>query len=390
MSAKGVEAVYATSLRSVQALIEEVLGEIRGCRGYAEDLGLALRSTRVDDTPFTLLPILCCQAVGGDRLSHLPERTTGCDNLPSDGRQATVVISAWRLLFLAARILDDLEDGDADNALWTAIGPARTINVANGLIFAAQLALAYLRRWGMADWLFLAIHEDFNHTALRICAGQHNDLAQEETSLDSYWETVAAKAGEPFALACRAGALVGGGSPQQVALLSEFGHNLGLLMQIGDDFHGVWDPSGRSDLAAGRKTLPVLYAFAVAPVGLREHLRELPVRATSNAEDEAEARQVITDLGTPQYLLVEAQLRYQRARTALQAVGPPTPAHRRLLALLDQILPMTHGQSEGQRPPVRKAWSAAAHTSNPGARPAARYSSASWFAGPWPAPSGRP
>jgi geranylgeranyl pyrophosphate synthase len=118
-----------------------------------------------------------------------------------------------------------------------------------------------------------------------------------------------------------------------------------VLTQIGDDFHGVWGPSRRlspsqgSDLAAGRKTLPVLYALAVAPTGLREHLWELLDRATDNAGAEAQARQVITDLGALYYLLVEAELRRQRGSAALQPIGPPSPALRGLLVLLDRASP---------------------------------------------------
>ncbi len=322
-------------LDEVDVIIEEVFGHVQYSREYAEDLRLALHSAPEDgagDAPLTLLPILSCEAVGGD------------------AHRATPLAAAWCLLFLAARILDDLEDKDADNALWTAIGPARAINVATGLILAAPLALAYLHRWDVEDSIFFTLHEHFHRTALRICAGQHSDLTQQAVCLEEYWRMAGAKAGEPFALACRAGALVGGGNGQQVALLGEFGHNLGLLTQIGDDFHGVWGLSGRSDLAAGRRTLPILYALTVAPIASRELLRDLLARATENAEAGAQACQIITEMGALHYLLTEAELRRQRARGALEAARLSSCALHRLRLLLDQAAPWGEAQTDESTP----------------------------------------
>jgi geranylgeranyl diphosphate synthase type I len=267
-----------------------------------------------EDTPSLLLPILCCEAVGGDE------------------HQATAVAAAWFLLYLAAKVLDDIEDGDALQAPWSAIGAPQAINAATGLIFAAQLALTHLCRLGVGEKLTLIIYEDFNRTSFKICQGQHADLIEVTPSLERYWQIVAAKSGEPFALACRAGALLG---TDEVAPYSEFGYNLGVLIQICDDFEGVWNPKGRSDLAAGKRTLPVIYALTAAPPHVRERLERLLVKAISEPEAEEEATRIIAELGASHYLLIEAQIRRQRAEAALRSAGMPSLAHRQLMALLN-------------------------------------------------------
>lgn len=313
-------------LKAVYALIEEVLDEAQGSPGFTQDVRLALRSSRAGATgpSFVLLPCLCCQAVGGEQ------------------RHAIVVAAAWQLLVLAARILDDLEDQDVEGDLGTVLGPARAINVATGLMAAAPLALTHLQ----ADAaVVLDLLQDFQCATLRICAGQHQDLAPGEIGLEAYEEIVAAKTGETFALACRAGARVGGGDAQQIALLSEFGHHLGMLNQIGDDVSGLWSKADHSDLVAGRKTWPVLYALSVASASERERLQGLLERARGDAEAEARARQKITDLGALHYLLLQAEVRHQRAKVALKSVGAPWPIRQQLSALLEQ----SHGWKDQDR-----------------------------------------
>ena len=266
-------------------------------------------------TPSLLLPVLCCQAAGGDE------------------HQATALAAAWFLLYLAAKVLDDVEDEDALQGPWYAIGVPQAINAATGLIFASQLALAHLPRMGASRELTLFLIEDFNRTILRMCAGQHADLAEVSiSSLERYFRIAGAKSGEFFALACRAGALLG---TDEVAPYSEFGYNLGVLIQICDDFEGVWNPKGRSDLAAGKRTLPVIYALTVAPPGVRDRLEWLLAKAISERKAEEEARGLITELGAPHYLLIEAQIRRQRAEAALCSTGRPSPAYRQLMALLN-------------------------------------------------------
>jgi len=102
-----------------------------------------------------------------------------------------------------------------------------------------------------------------------------------------------------------------------------------------DDFEGIWNPQGQSDLAAGKRTLPVIYALTVAPPSVRERLERLLVKATVEQEAEEQARQVITALGAPHYLLIEAQIRRQRAEVALRSTGSPSPAYCQLMALLN-------------------------------------------------------
>jgi geranylgeranyl diphosphate synthase type I len=78
---------------------------------------------------------------------------------------------------------------------------------------------------------------------------------------------VEAKTGALFGCACALGALAGGATTAQVSALDRFGRHLGVAFQLADDLLGIWgDPAitGKpvsSDLAGGKKTLPIVAAL---------------------------------------------------------------------------------------------------------------------------------
>jgi competence protein ComQ len=305
-------------LEEVNTLLENVFSRTVRLGGYVKDVSLVLRSNQAGaSNPFLGLPCLCCETVGGRP------------------RQAIPVMAAWYALMFAARIFDDLEDGETDGYLWKKLGVSRTINVATGLILAAPLALLQLQDQGIETNLLLELIQATQSAALRIGAGQREDLAQVE-DVERGWKVVEAKGGEPFALACRTGAMVGGGTAAQATQLGEFGLYLGVLTQIADDVSGIWHALDRSDLVAGRKTLPVAYGLALTPPAQRECLRSLFRRAQREAAAAIEVRKRLADLGVLHVMVIETGLWRQRARNAMEDLGAASPAKEQLLELVEQ------------------------------------------------------
>ncbi len=312
---------------AVYSLIESLLPSDEDGFGYTGALLsiIHVAHARAEKNPsLTNLPVLCCQASGGS------------------AQQAIPVTAAWQLLHLAAQVLDDIEDGEPEYAFWATLSAPQVLNVATGLIFAAQRALSGLPRLGVSASLVLDILDDFGRTILRMCAGQHADLAVQKTvdlSLEQYRAIVAAKSGDFFALACRAGVMLGTEDAHRVARYSAFGYNVGVLIQISDDLIGLQESDRRSDLVAGQQTLPIVYALSVAPPRQRETLRQLLLQAPDDAGAEAEVRRTIIALGAPVYLLAEAQVHRRRAEDALRTAGGSDPAHDQLLTLVDRVMP---------------------------------------------------
>ncbi len=291
----GVEAPYQEALRSAF-----VLGGSPAAR---------------NNLPLGLLVALCCEAAGGEP------------------QHAEWVTAAWRLLGEAAHLLDALEDGDGGIEPHP-FNPAQSLNMATGLMTSASLALSLIQDPETA----LSISQDFYRTGLRMCAGQHADLTENEPTLDRCWRIVEAKSGAFFALACRAGARLAGNDSLQIESFSEFGRHLGILVQIGDDINGLWPSAGeRSDLAAGKRSLPVAYAMQVFPASRRETLRGLLETAQGEQGAEAEARRLIIESGAVLYLYAEAERHRQEGRLALERGATPSPAQAALLMLLNRL-----------------------------------------------------
>jgi geranylgeranyl diphosphate synthase type I len=313
-------------------MIRDVLGESTLGDAYYRRLSQAVAHSgkgRADGlVDIAMLPSLTCQAGGGKFEAAMP------------------VTDAWQMVRLAAKLLDDVEDGEAKDA------PAETINLATGLLFAAPLVLRGLLEQGFSGERILCLEEALLRAELYACAGQHSDLASGQSDIasmdpDTWLEIAQAKSGSLLGWATWAGALVAGADERALSGYHAYGCHLGVLLQVADDFKGVWSPGGVCDLAAGRPNLPVCYALHVAGEKERVHLETLlgqTVRGDRRAE--AQAQQILIDLGAQGYTLVAARVQHQLAVTALQRAGCIAPTDKNLVAILDRTIPALELVSE--------------------------------------------
>lgn len=271
---------------------------------------------------FLRLPLLACQAVGGDPIEAIP------------------VVAAWHLFYCAAHLVDDVAD-QAELPL----SPALTINAAFGLTFLAQLSLASLAQGERG----LALVDLFNRAGLRVVGGQADDLTwnAQTATLEDYWPMIGAKAGEWFALACRAGALCGG-QPPEIDNYATFGYHLGVLVQLNDDFGALWTPRGPGDLTTVARTLPVVYGLTVAPPATRQRILDLLALPALDGAALDDLRSLLADLGAVHYLTLQAGHQYILARAPILSLAHPHPAQRELLAILDRVFPAL---AQGPRSP---------------------------------------
>jgi geranylgeranyl pyrophosphate synthase len=264
------------------------------------------------------LPLLCCLAAGG-QLQH-----------------GAIVASAGLLMSTAARVIDDVQDGDSERALWREIGTAQAYNVGIALAFAGQLVARQLTEAGIPDSTATDIRDDYVFTVLNMCGGQYSDLAAEaedEISFEAYEHMVAAKAGASTAWSCRAGAMLG--TPDTpIEAYTTFGYHLGLLHQYVNDFQGLQGLDGKLDLVRRKKTLPLVYALSVAPPQTKYELQATCRTLSSAPESQARIQQLIVQLGAPYYLLLAAREHHRQAMAALHN----TQGHPKTLTELSRIL----------------------------------------------------
>lgn len=277
------------------------------------------------------------QETGPPSIANLPLLTY--QTAGGDGRRITPILGAWQAVYLALKLLDDVEDGDAGD------NPSEAVNTGTGLLMAAQVVLRELEPFGVSPETAWNISLALSRAVMRACAGQQSDLVAGRspracTDPDTWLEIAGAKSGGLLGWAAWAGALVAGADEGTAARYREYGHYLGVLLQVADDFNDVWRDDGNSDLARGCLTLPVCYGLHVAMDKTQLTLVDLVERAAAGDRTaETKARELLIDLGAQTYLLAVAQMQYQQAVAALRSTKGVPVRIEQLVVLLDRVLP---------------------------------------------------
>ena len=247
--------------------------------GFRQLLAKALadRAPATDSLPWLMLPIFVGEALNGD------------------ADRAHHVAAALEIGRVAAGCLDDWQDQDTDNALWRSLGPARTVNLAVGMLPLSFLALSRLSDLGVEPSLVLNLHEEFHRTLLEMSAGQDADLSNDLT-LHDYEQVAGAKSGSLFSLGCRAGAMVAGAPPDVIGQYGNFGYNLGIVAQMWNDLEGLAGLQGKGD-ANQQRSLPIVTMQTIERMEPGSSPEEAPVGSL--------------------YTLVRLQIFHQRATEAL-------------------------------------------------------------------------
>lgn len=237
------------------------------------------------------LCLLCCEALGGDWRSALP------------------AAAALELLHNFTLIHDDVEDASRQRhgreTLWSLWGQPQAINAGDGMFTLAHVALLRLRDRGHPQERVLQACQTLDQAALRLCEGQHRDLAytqERAITQEDYLQMIEGKTAALLAATAGIGALLGGGSAQAVEAFSEFGRRLGLAFQIQDDVLGIWgdeEETGKpasDDLRAGKKSYPVVVALERASPEERDSLLSLLAQGELDDDAVQEARGLLARL----------------------------------------------------------------------------------------------
>jgi geranylgeranyl diphosphate synthase type II len=110
----------------------------------------------------------------------------------------------------------------------------------------------------------------FTHGLIEVCEGQSLDTdfeSRKNVSLSEYITMIKKKTAAMAEMCCRIGALLGGGSKDQVTALGNYGLNLGIAFQIQDDLLDISADEKKfgktigGDLVEGKKTFLFLEAL---------------------------------------------------------------------------------------------------------------------------------
>ncbi|WP_394830614.1 polyprenyl synthetase family protein [Pendulispora rubella] len=271
-----------------------------------------------------LMLVESCRAVGGDPQKVLP------------------AAAGTEFGHLASLIHDDVIDRDETRrgrtAIWRKYGVDNAILVGDLFIFYAYHSLAQCRKTVGAERV-VRVLEVLSQACVELCRGQAHEAQLAgvcSVSREEYMHMVRGKTGSLFRVAAESGAILGGGTDEQVAAVRDYAEWLGIAYQIIDDLlsycgdDAVLLKPAKSDIKNRRITLPVVYALEMGSTRQQDILRSAFEEYNADAETLA--------------------ANYGKVREVLERTGAITRAKSVALDLLDQALLRigTLPQSEGR------------------------------------------
>jgi geranylgeranyl pyrophosphate synthase len=191
------------------------------------------------------------------------------------------------LLHVGSLVIDDIEDDSpvrrGGPALHRRYGLPLALNTGNWLYF---LPLALLSRIPMSSEIRLALYEDISVALLRCHQGQALDLSVRITRMRRsevpalVASTTRMKTGSLLQLAAILGARAAGATEDRIELLGRFGLELGVGLQMLDDWSGIGVEERRAkgveDIKLARPTWPWAWlAEESDQVGYAELVRQV-------------------------------------------------------------------------------------------------------------------
>ncbi|HEV2582333.1 MAG TPA: polyprenyl synthetase family protein [Ktedonobacteraceae bacterium] len=203
---------------------------------------------------------------------------------------------AFEMVHLATLIHDDI----VDNARTRRGNP--TVNAIWGDNIAILLGDYYFAKTAglIADINDNRIDHLFSDTVATVCEGTIMEMMTArriDLTIENYYEKIRHKTACLIAACCKGGAIVSQASDEEIALLYEYGINLGIAFQIIDDILDytedqatIGKPAG-NDLRQGMVTLPLIYALQQQP--LNGHIQHIHSVLNGADQDEEEIRSVV-------------------------------------------------------------------------------------------------
>jgi len=279
------------------------------------------------------LLLLSCEAVGGR------------------AEDALEAAAAIEILHTFTLIHDDVMDRDelrrgvkTVHVLW---GVPMAIIAGDALFAKVFEALAEnVRRLGLPSDKAVEIFRSISEASFEICRGQAMDIlmAQRgEASEEEYLEMVSEKTGALLDASMKTGAILGGGSREEIAALSSFGRKIGIAFQIRDDVLGITGEESEfgkpigSDIREGKRTLPVIYALSKLPPAKGKIVRNALGKGKISERKLREVVGLLEECGAIEYSSRLARKLVDEAKRELSVIEE-SRAKKTLLELADFVI----------------------------------------------------
>ncbi len=280
------------------------------------------------------LVVLSCEAVGGR------------------SEDALKTAAAIEFIHTFSLIHDDIMDKDemrrgqpSVHVLW---GEPMAILAGDTIFSKAFEAIAETNMENVPPQKIIDALKVVVDSCIKLCEGQALDIGFEgnlDVKEDEYLEMIYKKTGALIAAATKAGAIIGGGTDEQIEALSEYGRLIGLAFQIQDDYLDVVSDAEKigkpvgSDIVEGKMTLMVVHALANASEEDKTKLSSILEANDESLVDKAIA--IFNKYGSIEYTRDIALDNVKTAKELLDVLDE-SEAKESLKLVADFVLERTH------------------------------------------------
>ncbi|HTY09494.1 MAG TPA: polyprenyl synthetase family protein [Bacteroidota bacterium] len=237
-----------------------------------------------------LLVLLASEAVGGT------------------ARQAEHAAVAIEILHNFTLVHDDIMDNASSRRGRATVHTKWDTNIAI-LVGDELVALAYRELLKTRSPRIARIADIFTEGVVEVCEGQAYDKEYEtrkHVSVDEYLLMIGKKTGKMVSVASEIGAVIGGGSADEIRALRSYGASIGRAFQIQDDLLDIMadekefgKPIG-GDIVEGKKTFLLIEAFARSRGADKRLLRSVINRGGTSRKNIPAVREIYERCGVIQ------------------------------------------------------------------------------------------
>ena len=285
-------------------------------------------------------------AAGGKRIRPFLTLTS-CESVSGDKQKALPLAAGLELIHNFTLVHDDIMDHSLLRrnlpAVHIKFGEPAAI-LAGDLLFAK--AFESLLKSSVDLTTYKLLQQDFINGIIAICEGQQLDMefeSRKSVTEQEYLDMIGKKTGALFELAGKGGALIGGGTPSEVAALQTYGMTLGLAFQIWDDYLDMSSTAktlGKdigNDIRNGKKTLIAVHSLTNASGKHKRLLDDVFGNHAASEHDVTLVYDVFRELGSIEYAQQRAVQLVSQAKNALNVLKP-SDAKELLFQLIDYTI----------------------------------------------------
>lgn len=284
---------------------------------------------------------------GGKRLRPVLTLTAS-EAVGGDPKKVVKSATALEILHTFTLVHDDIMDQDdsrrGTETVHKTWGEALAINAGDALFAKAFEALTEnTKSEKIPPEKITQLFEIVSKTSFKICQGQSLDMEFEKrkkVSESEYMEMVEKKTGALIEASTKTGALLGGGEPEEIEALAQYGRLMGMAFQIHDDLLGaagkrekVGKPIG-SDIRKGKWTFLTVHAYKKASSQNKNTLQKILGKPDADDEEIEKVVQIYRETDAINFAKKKSRNLVNEAKSKLEII-PSSEAKDFLLELAD-------------------------------------------------------